>query len=91
MRIDVRDAHHGPLVVEVAVTRVVAKTDRKRIGPEETLIVTRAAEETAHFVVGDRSKGLRDRRRLIVVMKLADVMLGVKINADPPDQINLLL
>ena len=44
MRIDVRDAHHGPLVVEVAVTRVVAKTDRKRIGPEETLVVTRAAE-----------------------------------------------
>jgi len=43
-RINVRDAHHGPLVVELAVTQVVAKTDRKRIGPEEVLVVARVAE-----------------------------------------------
>lgn len=43
-RIDVRDAHHGPLVVEVAMARVVAKTDRKRIGPEEVLLVLRVVE-----------------------------------------------
>jgi SRSO17 transposase len=43
-RINVRDAHHGPLVVELAVTHVVAKTDRKRIGPAEVLVVTRVAE-----------------------------------------------
>ena len=44
MRIDVRDAHHGPLMVEMAMARVVAKTDRKRIGPEEVLVVLRVVE-----------------------------------------------
>jgi SRSO17 transposase len=43
-RIDVRDAHHGPLIAELATTRVVAKTDRKRIGPEEVLVVMRVKE-----------------------------------------------
>ena len=43
-RIDVRDAHHGPLVAEIATTRVLAKTDRKRIGPEEVLVVMRVKE-----------------------------------------------
>jgi SRSO17 transposase len=43
-QIDVRDAHHGPLIAEVAMTRVVAKTDRKRIGPEEVLVVMRMTE-----------------------------------------------
>lgn len=43
-RIDVCDAHHGPLVVELAMARVVAKTDRKRIGPEEVLVVLRVVE-----------------------------------------------
>lgn len=43
-KIDVRDGHRGPLVVEAVKTRVVAKTDRRRVGPEETLVVVRAAE-----------------------------------------------
>ena len=44
VRIDVRDAHHGPLIAEIAMTRVLAKTDRKRIGPEEVLVVMRVKE-----------------------------------------------
>lgn len=43
-RVDVRDAHHGPLIAELVTTRVVAKTDRKRIGPEEALVVMRVKE-----------------------------------------------
>lgn len=43
-RMDVRDAHHGPLVVELATARVVAKTERNRIGPEEVLVATRVHE-----------------------------------------------
>jgi SRSO17 transposase len=46
VRIDVRDAHKGPLVVHAAMTRVVARTDKKRIGPEETLVVIRVLEES---------------------------------------------
>jgi len=44
-KIDVRDGHRGPLLVEAVKTRVVAKTDRRRIGPEETLVVLRAAQD----------------------------------------------
>jgi SRSO17 transposase len=40
-RIEVGAGERGPVVVEVAGTRVVAKTDRGRIGPEELLVVVR--------------------------------------------------
>lgn len=43
-RIDVRDGHRGPLVVEAVQARVVAKTDQRRIGPQETLFVVRTVE-----------------------------------------------
>jgi SRSO17 transposase len=46
VRIDVRDAHKGPLVAHAAMTRVVAKTEKNRIGPEEALVVTRVVEES---------------------------------------------
>jgi len=39
--IDVRDGARGPLVVQAAKTRVLAKTDRRRNGPEEVLVVLR--------------------------------------------------
>jgi SRSO17 transposase len=39
--IDVRDSARGPLVIEMAKTRVLAKTDRRRKGPEEMLVVLR--------------------------------------------------
>jgi SRSO17 transposase len=42
--IDVRDAARGPLVVECVKTRVRAKTDRRRNGPEETLVVLRETQ-----------------------------------------------
>lgn len=44
-RIDVRDGSKGPLIMEMATTRVVAKTDRRRIGPEEVLVVTRVRDD----------------------------------------------
>jgi len=44
-RIDVRDGHRGPLVAEAVKTRAVAKTDKRRIGPEEMLVVLRTIEE----------------------------------------------
>ena len=43
--IDVRDAARGPLVVECVKTRVRAKTDRRRNGPEETLVILREKQE----------------------------------------------
>jgi len=39
--IDVRDGSRGPLVVQAVKTRVQAKTDRRRKGPEEVLVVVR--------------------------------------------------
>lgn len=40
-RIDVRDGSKGPLIVEVAKRRVVARTDKRQEGHEETLVVIR--------------------------------------------------
>ena len=39
------DGERGPLLVEMAWTRVVARTDRGRIGPEELLVVIRGLDE----------------------------------------------
>jgi SRSO17 transposase len=44
-RIEVRSGAKGPLVVDLVQTRVVAKTDRRRIGPEELLVVLRTRED----------------------------------------------
>lgn len=38
-RIDVRDGSKGPLIVEVAKRRVVARTEKRQEGHEETLVV----------------------------------------------------
>lgn len=40
-RIEVRDGAKGPLIVQGAKTLVRAKSDRRRTGPEETLVVFR--------------------------------------------------
>jgi len=45
MEIDVRDGEKGPLVMEMVKRRVVARTENRRIGPEETLVVTRTIDE----------------------------------------------
>jgi SRSO17 transposase len=44
-RVKVRDGEKGPLEVEIVTRRVEAKTDRRRVGPEETLIVIRSLDE----------------------------------------------
>ena len=44
-RIEVGDGERGPQVVELVATRVVARTDRGRIGPEELLVVIRGLDE----------------------------------------------
>lgn len=44
-KIDVRDGEKGPLVVELVKCRVRAKTDRRRVGPEEVLVVIRTRDE----------------------------------------------
>src|SRR4051812_12062605 len=44
-RIQVGDGERGPQLVELVATRVVAKTDRGRIGPEELLVVIRSTDE----------------------------------------------
>ncbi len=43
--IDVRDGARGPLVVQAVKTQVQAKTDRRRKGPEETLVVLREKQD----------------------------------------------
>jgi SRSO17 transposase len=45
-QIDVRDTEKGPLIVHAAMTRVVAKTEKRRIGAEETLVVMRVTDES---------------------------------------------
>jgi SRSO17 transposase len=40
-QVDVRDGSKGPLIVEVAKRRVVARTDKRQEGHEETLVVIR--------------------------------------------------
>jgi SRSO17 transposase len=44
-RIQVGDGERGPQFVDLVATRVVAKTDRGRIGPEELLVVIRSTDE----------------------------------------------
>jgi SRSO17 transposase len=44
-RIEVGQGERGPQFVELVATRVVAKTDRGRIGPEELLVVIRGSDE----------------------------------------------
>ena len=44
-RVEVDDGERGPQVVELVATRVVARTDRGRIGPEELLVVIRRRDE----------------------------------------------
>jgi SRSO17 transposase len=39
--IEVRPGDKGPLIVQVVKRRVLAKTERRRVGPEEMLVVTR--------------------------------------------------
>lgn len=43
--IDVRDGAKGPLVMQMVKRRVVARTEKRRVGPEETLVVARATAE----------------------------------------------
>ncbi len=45
-RIQVGNGERGPQFVELVATRVVAKTDRGRIGPEELLVVIRGTDES---------------------------------------------
>jgi SRSO17 transposase len=42
--IEVRDGSRGPLVVQAVKTRVRAKTDRRRVGPEEVLVILREVQ-----------------------------------------------
>jgi SRSO17 transposase len=44
-RVEVGDGERGPKVVDLVLTRVVARTDRGRIGPEELLVVIRGRDE----------------------------------------------
>ena len=49
-RIDVRDGEKGPLVMEIAKTRVLARTECRRQGAtEELLLVTRSPDENGHM------------------------------------------
>jgi SRSO17 transposase len=44
-RIEVGAGERGPKVVDLVTTRVVARTDRGRIGPEELLVVIRSPDD----------------------------------------------
>jgi SRSO17 transposase len=47
--IDVRDGDKGPLVVQAVKARVAAKTDRRRAGPEEILVVIREQQDDGEY------------------------------------------
>jgi SRSO17 transposase len=42
--INVRDGSRGPLTTQAVKTRVRAKTDRRRVGPEEVLVIVREVQ-----------------------------------------------
>jgi SRSO17 transposase len=44
--LDVRDGEKGPLTVQAVKTRVETKTDKRRIGPEEVLVVIRYTDDS---------------------------------------------
>lgn len=44
-KVVVRDGEKGPLTVALATCRVLAKSDRRRVGPEELLVVIRSCDE----------------------------------------------
>ena len=48
-KIDVRDGEKGPLVVEMAKCPVEAKTDGRRVGPQELLVVIRVKDEQGNL------------------------------------------
>ena len=50
-KVDVRDGSKGPLVVEVAGRRVVARTDKRQEGHEEVLVVIRYTDRDNHSVI----------------------------------------
>jgi SRSO17 transposase len=43
--IEVRDGSRGPIAVQAVKARIRAKTDRRRVGPEEVLVVLREAQD----------------------------------------------
>ena len=43
--IEVRDGSRGPIAVQAVKTRIRAKTDRRRVGPEEVLVVLREVQD----------------------------------------------
>ena len=45
----VRDAAKGPLVLQAVQTRVQARTEGRRVGPEEVLVVTRQRQEDGTY------------------------------------------
>jgi SRSO17 transposase len=47
--IEVRPGDKGPLVVQMVKRRVLAKTERRRVGPEEILVVTREQQADGSF------------------------------------------
>jgi SRSO17 transposase len=47
--IEVRPGDKGPLVVQMVKRRVLAKTERRRVGPEEILVVTREQQADGTF------------------------------------------
>lgn len=47
--IEVRAGDKGPLVVQMVQRRVLAKTERRRVGPEEILVVTREQQADGTF------------------------------------------
>ena len=47
--IEVRPGDKGPLAVLMVKRRVLAKTERRRVGPEETLVVTREQQADGTF------------------------------------------
>ena len=49
--VDVRDGSKGPLVVDVVKRRVVARTDKRQEGHEETLVVIRFKDRDDHRVL----------------------------------------
>lgn len=47
--IEVRPGDQGPLVAQMLKRRVLAKTERRRVGPEEVLVVTREQQADGTF------------------------------------------
>ena len=61
-KVDVRDGSKGPLIVEATKRRVVARTEKRQEGDQETLVIIRVRQRDTRRIVHDGLLSVERRR-----------------------------